>query len=375
MTNARGGSVTLSLNQSSIKNINDSTECGPVDTSSHTFFIVFYTVLFLVGLLLNGFTLRIYFFRTQQKTTNSITIYLKNLAVADFLLSLCLPIRIISYNNDSVIIRGVYCNFGAAAFYLNMYASILFMGYIAANRYLKIVRPLGNHSLQKVRAARIISIATWGFLLATTSTYILISVLTLSNDKVSVSKIVTCDELHSKQLRVFYKIVHTISAFIFIVILVSLVVFYCSISRRLSRAQRTQLASSGSEKLARSRRNMLVLVSVFCLCFVPYHLVRLPYAFREKLCYSRTQMFFYLKELTILLSTLNVCLDPLIYFIFCKAFRTQLNLRRVFSVTHAATHQPSVERRESDDVQAESEKISGGASLTSMMTQSRMLER
>lgn len=33
---------------------------------------------------------------------------------------------------------------------------------------------------------------------------------------------------------------------------------------------------------------------------------------------------FYLKELSILVSTFNICLDPLIYFIFCKAFRAKL---------------------------------------------------
>lgn len=95
-------------------------------------------VLFLfpeqVGLVLNGFTLRVYFCGTQQHMASSVTIYLKNLAAADFLISLCLPLRIVNYASSSVPVRRVYCNFGASAFYLNMYASILFMGYIAANR-------------------------------------------------------------------------------------------------------------------------------------------------------------------------------------------------------------------------------------------------
>ena len=87
-----------------------------------------------MGLILNGFTLRVYFCRAQQQMSSSVTIYLKNLAAADFLISLCLPMRILNYSSNSVSIRRAYCNFGASAFYLNMYASILFMGYIAANR-------------------------------------------------------------------------------------------------------------------------------------------------------------------------------------------------------------------------------------------------
>lgn len=88
-----------------------------------------------VGLFLNGFTLNVYFFRGQRHAS-SVTIFLKNLAAADFLISLCLPLRIMKYANiKSEIIRKVYCNFGASAFYLNMYASIMFMGFIAANRW------------------------------------------------------------------------------------------------------------------------------------------------------------------------------------------------------------------------------------------------
>lgn len=85
-------------------------------------------------MFLNGFTLRVYFCRAQQPTSSSVTIYLKNLAVADLLIVLCLPIRIANYTSSSIALHQIYCNFGAAAFYLNMYASILFMGYVSANR-------------------------------------------------------------------------------------------------------------------------------------------------------------------------------------------------------------------------------------------------
>ncbi|XP_070761345.1 P2Y purinoceptor 14-like [Enoplosus armatus] len=347
MSDLGGAGVTPSFNQSSVsnqKNVSDSSHCDQVDTSAHVFFMLVYSLVFLVGLLLNGFTLKVYFCRAQQ-ASSSVTVYLKNLAAADFLISLCLPIRIANYASSSVPVRRVYCNFGASAFYLNMYASILFMGYVAANRYLKIVHPLGTHILQTVRAAHIISTVTWVFLFAMTSTYVILSLLT-EEALPSVPHTVSCDVLHSKQLSLFYKIIHTCSAAIFLLVLVSLVFFYYSTSRRLSVAQQRQPASSGSKKLAKSRRNMLVLVSVFCVCFVPYHLVRLPYAFLRRRC-SWSQTFFYLKELTIMVSVLNVCLDPLIYFIFCKAFRAQLSPRRVFSFTQDETPGASTERRSS----------------------------
>ncbi|XP_034404641.1 P2Y purinoceptor 14-like [Cyclopterus lumpus] len=324
-----------------LTNGSGSSACDRIEPSARVFLLLFYTLVFLVGLLLNGFTLKVYFYSARRPASSSVTVYLKNLAAADFLVSLCLPIRITNYASGSVSVRQVYCNFGASAFYLNMYASILFMGYIAATRYLKIVRPLGAHFLLRVRAARIISSVTWVLLLATMGAYIALSLLT---EEAQPASALSCEVLHSRLLGLYYKAVHSASAAVFLLVLVSLVFFYHAVSRRLALAQRRQPASSGSTKLAKSRRNMLVLVGVFCVCFVPYHLVRLPYAFLGRRCWW-SHAFFYLKELTVMVSVLNVCLDPLIYFLFCKAFRAQMSPRRLI---WAAAQGANGERRSSD---------------------------
>ncbi|XP_030008312.1 P2Y purinoceptor 14-like [Sphaeramia orbicularis] len=344
MSLLKGGAVTPMSNQTTRSGNRTDEGCGQVNASANLVFMVVYCLLFLVGLLLNGFTLKVYFCSGQQMSS-SVTVYLKNLAAADFLMSLCLPVRVSNYASVTVLVRRLWCNFGASAFYLNMYASILFMGYVAANRYLKIVHPLGTHVLQRVRSAYIISSLTWVFLLSMMSVYILLSLIT-QQPLPSVPVSVTCDVLHSPQVRLLYQIIHCCSALIFLCVLVSLVFFYHSTSHRLALALHRQPASSRSKKLLRSRRNMLVLVVVFCVCFVPYHLVRLPYAFMYRRC-SWSYAFFYLKELTTVVSVLNVCLDPLIYFIFCKAFRAQLSLRRVFSTTEGETNTVKTERRSS----------------------------
>ncbi|MEQ2189938.1 hypothetical protein GOODEAATRI_030442, partial [Goodea atripinnis] len=79
--------------------------------------------------------------------------------------------------------------------------------------------------------------------------------------------------------------------------------------------QQRRLGSSNSKKLVTSRRNVLVLISVFCICFVPYHLVRLLYVVLRGQC---SVVLYYLKEVTILISVFNICLDPLIYVFLCK---------------------------------------------------------
>ncbi|XP_016375286.1 P2Y purinoceptor 14-like [Sinocyclocheilus rhinocerous] len=249
-----------------------------------------------------------------ERVQSSVTVYMKNLAAADFFLCLCLPLRIAHNATYSITIRNMYCSFGATAFYLNMYASILFMDIIAANRYLKIVRPLETHALQMVRTARHISIGTWLSLLAMSSVYLILFLQTSWDHDQKLS----CESLHSHKLSVVYKIIHCVSFAVFAFVLMSLVFLYWKTLQKILQAQLSTQTVSSHHKFNKSKRNMLVLVVVFCVCFVPYHLVRLPYVFSSDCTFNT------LKELTILLSVLNVCFDPLIYFIFCKTFRDQL---------------------------------------------------
>ncbi|XP_076024388.1 P2Y purinoceptor 13-like isoform X2 [Genypterus blacodes] len=321
--------MTSSWNQSSVTNVTDG-PCGQVSSSAHICFMLLCSLVFLVGLILNGFTMKVYFCQAQQQASSSVTIYLKNLAAADFLLCLCLPLRIANYASHSLSFQQFYCHFGASAFYLNMYASILFMGYIAANRYLKIVRPFENEILQTVRAAHIVSTVTWLLLLAMTGTYISVGLLTPKH-LASVPSMLNCNTLHSHQVSVLYKIIHTCSAAIFFFVLFFLVFFYYSTSRRLSQAQQKQPASSSSKKLAECRKKMLVL------------------------------------EITIMLSVLNLCLDPLIYFIFSKAFRAQLSSSRPVPPTQVASQMLNENGRSSEDILNVS-RAERKTSLRTMMT-------
>lgn len=138
-----------------------------------------------------------------------------------------------------------------------------------------------------------------------------------------------CESIHSQQLSTLYKIIHCVSALIFFFVLVSLILFYWGTARRLQ--QTPGQSQCCHRKLSRSKRNMLVLVMVFCVCFVPYHLVRLPYAFLKPLlrgCGTAAMSFYIIKEVTVLLSVLNACMDPLIYFVFCKGFREKISITK-----------------------------------------------
>jgi len=115
-------------------NPEQNTTCEFSRIRTHPVFTFAYSLVFLVSLVLNCITMRVYFC-TNQRVQSSVTVYMKNLAAADFFLCLSLPLRIANYASSSDMMRNIYCSFGATAFYINMYASILFMDFIAANRY------------------------------------------------------------------------------------------------------------------------------------------------------------------------------------------------------------------------------------------------
>ncbi|XP_015257780.1 PREDICTED: P2Y purinoceptor 14-like isoform X1 [Cyprinodon variegatus] len=316
--------ATTAAYNDSVTTQNTSTilQCDQPGRVAYPLFIVIYSILFLVGLILNSVILWFHCCRPQRNVSRSLMIFLKNLTAADLLLCLSLPLRIIHYATSSVTIHLIYCSFGASMLFLNMYGSIFFMGYIALNRYLKVVHPLRTCFLLTVRAACITSTTTWLLLLAAMMAYFI--PLLKTNQRVK-SADCSCEELHSQSVKLVYKAVHLCALVTFLLVFLSMLFSYYSAYHKVLQAQQRQPYCSSSKKLLRSRRKMLMLICIFCISFIPYHIVRLPVAFQQES--NLAQSFYYPLQLTTMVSVLNVCLDPLVYYIFSKDFRDHLRLR------------------------------------------------
>lgn len=82
-------------------------------------------------------------------------------------MTLTLPVRVLS---DAGVgprrLRAFYCRYSAVLFYITMYISIILLGLISLDRYLKIVRPFGKCFLQRVRVGQVLSAAVWTVMLA-----------------------------------------------------------------------------------------------------------------------------------------------------------------------------------------------------------------
>ncbi|XP_072111066.1 P2Y purinoceptor 14-like [Mobula birostris] len=303
-----------------------------------TFQIIAYVIICVIGVILNGLAFYVYF--CHIPSTNNIIIYLKNLVIADSLLVLSLPIKILRASKPSLHLNKIYCGFTASLFYLNVYSSVLFLGFIAATRYLKIVRPLNSHAFQNLRTAKRLSLVTWSILLLFGLLFV---ILTNKGSNLQRDSPQICQKVQ-KEHKAIYLFTHLTGLVTFFLVLAGVGYCYSQISSQLHVSTFLQ-----SLKMhAKAKNNILILLAVFFICFVPYHITKLPYLLSQTDVITNCdwkRVLYYVNESCLLLSTLNACFDPVIYFLFCKAFRAKLGLDtkvqepNEISVPDNATHQ------------------------------------
>lgn len=309
-------------------NTSTNVNCSRDNVLKTTVFPVLYSFLFLVGIPLNCLAVWV-FFRIPSRS--HFIIYLKNIVVADVVMTLTFPFKILSDANlASTGVRVFVCRVSSVLFYLTMYISILFFGLISVDRCRKTLRPFVGTNAARLRRRKLMSAAIWASLLALSVPNMALS------SRPPASARFKCSDLKTEFGLRWHEIVNHVCQVIFWGNLVTVVVCYTLITKELyssyartrarGQPQQAQVAGSGRKKAVRA--NVFLVLAVFFVCFVPFHFARVPYTMsqtRGRLFDCRQKLvFFQLKESTLWLSSLNSLLDPLIYFFLCKSFRTSL---------------------------------------------------
>ncbi|NXJ63343.1 P2Y13 protein, partial [Rostratula benghalensis] len=301
-----------------------SAPCQRDTTVTHLVFPVMYTLVFLLGFVLNSLAFWA-FFHIQSTTT--FIVYLKNILVSDFVMTLMLPLKILS---DSGLgpwqLKAFVCRFSAVVFYDTMYISIVLLGFIAFDRFLKIVRPFGKFWVQNLTSAKILAGLVWLF-------FFVLSLpnMILSNKKATPQSVKKCASLKNYFGLKWHEAVNYICQFIFWTVLILMFLFYIIIAKKVYESYiKTQKKDNKSEK--RIKGKVFIIFTVFFLCFAPFHFSRVPYTLSQTTthmdCHLQNQLFI-AKESTLWLATTNICMDPLIYMFLCKPFVEKVLCRRV----------------------------------------------
>ncbi|KAJ8350276.1 hypothetical protein SKAU_G00254060, partial [Synaphobranchus kaupii] len=125
----------------------------------HVLSVVIYTVAFVLGVLGNGLVIWVTAFKTKR-TVNSV--WLQNLAMADFVFVLFLPFSI-----DYVLqhfhwrFGQVMCKLNSFVSVTNMYASVLFLTVLSVDRYVSLVHLSWARKTRTVTRAWMVCAAVW----------------------------------------------------------------------------------------------------------------------------------------------------------------------------------------------------------------------
>ncbi|XP_043115623.1 P2Y purinoceptor 14-like [Puntigrus tetrazona] len=274
---------------------------------THQVLPVLYTIICLCAFILNGLAAWIFF---RVPTSSALVVYLKNMVVADILMLFSYPWRVVGdLGYGGTQLKLIVCRYTAVLFYL----SIVFFP-----------------------VAKALALLTWGVMM-----FFNLPNAILTNQPMP--KVFSCLALKSNLGRSWHEMSAHFNVGIFWVAFLLMVFCYTSIACHVYRSYK-RVQQDSSEAGRRSNRSIFSLLAVFIFCFVPYHVCRVPYTLsqRHKDDFSTYNRFilFQVKEATLFLSALNVCLDPVIYFFMCRTFRESL-LQKISSVNRE-NRRPSI---------------------------------
>lgn len=212
----------------------------------------------IVGL--PGNILALWIFCFQLKTWRPSTLFLFNLALADFLLLVSVPFRIDNLlREENWVFGGPWCRINLFMLAVNRSASIAFMFAVAVDRYFKVVHP--HHRINHVTSVQASWIAglIWMVVIA-------LRVPLLATDLHKQSNISSiCRSFDSYKVKPMGIKIHEV-VYVAEFFLPLLGLLFCSVRITCVLCQR-QMAKN--KQVQRAIRTVGVIVAVFIICFMP----------------------------------------------------------------------------------------------------------
>uniref|UniRef100_A0A1A8UK96 Pyrimidinergic receptor P2Y, G-protein coupled, 4-like n=1 Tax=Nothobranchius furzeri TaxID=105023 RepID=A0A1A8UK96_NOTFU len=281
---------------------------------------VSYSLVFVLGFVLNAMALWVFF---KMRPWNPSMVFMFHLALSDFLYVLSLPTLIYYYANRN------HWPFGVAAcktvrflFYANLYCSILFLTCISVHRYIGICHPIKARNLVKSRHAHLVCGLMWAVV---TVCFIpnIVFVTTSRRDNDTLCHDTTSQGAFEQYVDYSSVVMVLLFCIPFMIILVC----YCQMARALCRPRQGLSASpQGNNSRQKSIKLIIVVLVVFAVSFVPFHITRTLYYTSRVLnlhCEFLNVVNFTYK-ITRPLASVNSCIDPILYFLAGDHYRSKL---------------------------------------------------
>ncbi|XP_061527761.1 proteinase-activated receptor 1 isoform X2 [Phycodurus eques] len=263
-----------------------------------------YTLVFVVSVPLN--LVAAVMFVHPVRPRKPAIIYMLNLACADLLFGLFLPFKIAyHYHGNNWSYGPPMCRVVTAAFYCNMYCSVLLMACIGTDRFLAVVYPMNSLTWRSRRTAWAVCAGMWLLALAGVAP-LLASGQTAYLPHLDIT---TCHDVQdSEKLKSYYRYFFPVYCAVFFFIpLVLTVAAYVRIIRALAAAN-----VENRSKKTRAVVMAAVVLVVFVVCFAPANVILMVHYVEVDHESGDTSYRAYL--LATCAGSLSCCLDPLLYY-------------------------------------------------------------
>lgn len=339
--------ITLGNNSNS-----SDTQCVP--HAQHMLLTVLLCLVYLAGMLLNGFSLWVFTCKMSKWRTGTVLQF--NLAVSDAIACPATPLMAAYFANGSNWEFGSFtCHLKIALLSAHFYGSIMFLTLISIHRYVMVVQIKRASPMKRKGFVKKLCFGVWSFLLVNAVLYgVLLPVTTVGGHK-------QCLSIHQKNLTDAYFIINfMLFIFGFIIPFVISVVCYSRLASSLSHIKVD--SCHGQAIKIKSLRMIGLCLVIFGLCFLPLNVIRTAGVVVKKYFPKHCQLLFQMETAyyaSYVLGGINCCLDPLIYFFgshnFSKALRKSLTRKRV-------------QEQERDQDRTESDTVSNSAKRSAVYT-------
>uniref|UniRef100_A0A8D2Q5S4 Probable G-protein coupled receptor 34 n=1 Tax=Varanus komodoensis TaxID=61221 RepID=A0A8D2Q5S4_VARKO len=272
-----------------------------------------YSIISIIGFFSNALALWVFHFGTQR--LNSITVYMKSLAISDLLLAFCLLFRA-AYQNQSG--PQIICKLVGIIFYLTMYVSIFLLSLICLDRYLKIIRPLQQFRIHTVPNS---TAAVWAVWLICAGSMLLF----FAEDDTKKPCSHRC--FHFKKRNALGAGLNMAAVATFFFLLGFFLYSYSKIAFKLRMVSLKKTHQGSKTTNSKAIMKTFVVLATFLICFAPYHVVRVPYILAQVEVISSPcvkQALHVANELVLCISALNCCFDPVIFYFLSSSFKRAL---------------------------------------------------
>ncbi|XP_020388656.1 platelet-activating factor receptor-like [Rhincodon typus] len=301
----------------------------------------FYSFIVIVGVPEN--VVALYFLMCNKKELTEAKIYMISLTVADLLFVIFLPFWIdYYYREGDWIFSSVACSLWGSLFYINTYNTIFFLAVISFTRYRAVSQPVKVVQSRQIVRGLALTALIWTLTICFSLPIVINHEDYLVKTNTSHER---CFESYGEKNKSQIIVIHMLMELGFVVSFGVVAANNVLILRTLSVDQKT-LRTSQNKFKTRAFRLVLMVLIIYTVSFLPYHLVHLLWTLLVLNFWKSDDCAFRktvndAHHISLCLMCTNCILDPILYCFMTTNFRQYFKeLRQSFTRKYILRRNP-----------------------------------